>query len=94
MDSRKRYLKMLESKGFGSNMAVDAEGYFSPSKMQQILEAKKTNNRRKFKSEEDKLVGESLKETMAPIEKEDSVELRKKYSDAVMKRLKKNSPRT
>jgi hypothetical protein len=97
MSELEKYKQLLKSKGKKfSGVATDEEGYFHPDVSEQYVKSKMEGRveRKKQKKEEADVMSEGLDLAMRPIEKGEDIEARKKYSDIIMKRLKKMSPRT
>lgn len=92
MSNREAYIQYLKSKGVRKpGIAVDEEGYFSPEKMQEGIKKKREQvaQKKKINQDESDVMSEATLQLMEP-----SSENRKRYSDTVMKRLKRMSPRT
>ena len=77
-------------------MAVDEEGYFSPEKMNEIIKKKmkKRQETSAKKADEEQVLSEGWKWVSSPLESGEDVEKRKKYSETIMRRIKRSSPRT
>lgn len=96
MSSKEAYINFLKSKGWMRPGGMDISGVLHPEEMQKSLKQTRENRLKRFRESEkesENLVSH-LKQSMEPLEKGEDPELRKKYSEAIMKRIKKASPRT
>jgi len=96
MSSKEAYINFLKSRGLIKPGGMDVSGVLHPEEMQKSLKQTRENRLKRFRESEKQMenLSDHLKESMKPLEKGEDPELRKKYSEAIMKRIKKVSPRT